>query len=250
MVIPFQDCVARPEQNEKAYLLTNHLEKVAEGWSQYQKGHLKVLYQLGGYCHDAGKGQYSWQQYIGKAHTKRGEGPPHAPLGSFIFTYLAEAYILAAGINERDYFFHIARIARDIDDHHGTLQDIDEQQIPWNGMVTKKHLMEIDWSGFHTFIEGKISILKGYLDFDVDKMLAWEKAYKEKWKSLLTKRRLLRSGDKAKAALICLRSDTASFITSDRIDAADMTIEEADQQAFLKAQKKIGTAMHEKAKGK
>lgn len=239
MVISFEKCVARPSQNGKVYLLTEHLDKVADGWSQSHEGHLKVLYQLGGYSHDVGKGQYRWQQYVNNSQSKRGEGPPHAPLGSFIFAYLAQIYFQVNGINEREYFDYVARITRDIDDHHGSLQNIDEQRVPWKGMVNRKYLMEVDWNGFQIFLEKRLPVLKGALNFDVDKMLVWEKDYEEKWKSFLMKRRLLRYGDKREAARICLRSETASFIISDRTDAADVAIQEATVHTFHKAKKRL-----------
>src|SRR5690242_4748147 len=89
MVIPFGDCVARPDLDGMRFPLPTHLEAVAGGCGRADGSPQERLAFLAGLLHDAAKGAEDWQQYIRSGGRIR-RGPPHAPLGAALFAFWAE----------------------------------------------------------------------------------------------------------------------------------------------------------------
>ena len=57
MVIPFQHCKARPDENNRQFPLTAHLSAVARSYGSLDGSCEDRLYFLGGLCHDVAKGR-------------------------------------------------------------------------------------------------------------------------------------------------------------------------------------------------
>ena len=139
-VIPFEKCIARPEDNGKIFWLRDHLIGVrgyVEQRLMLQDTLILKLVGLAGICHDVAKAHFEWQEYI-KGFRKR--GPCHAPEGAFIFSFLS--YQFLKKLKKWDeYKLYWLWLTRDIADHHGALKKIcDKQWIragEWNDMDLK-----------------------------------------------------------------------------------------------------------------
>ena len=91
MVIPFDRCIARPDNKDgQKNLLRDHLVEVATACGSEKGNYEERIAFLAGLLHDIAKAHADWQDYIQK---KREKGPPHAPLGSALFAYCAESLI-------------------------------------------------------------------------------------------------------------------------------------------------------------
>lgn len=66
-VIPFVECVARPDKGGKRFFLKDHLIRVthfAENWIESGDKVLRFLIGLACVCHDMIKAHIDWQKYI------------------------------------------------------------------------------------------------------------------------------------------------------------------------------------------
>ncbi len=174
MVVPFDQCVARPDQGGRRFPLIKHLETVARGCGTPRGAPDDRLAFLAGLLHDAAKAQATWQEYI-SGRLRR--GPPHAPLGAALFAFCADSLnnVWSRDRTSREHFNDIALDwTRAVYDHHGKLDDLDvlppweefrRTSDLWNMFVAcdgdglfsliRKHFPESDANGpqFHAWLE-------------------------------------------------------------------------------------------------
>lgn len=70
VLVPFNKCIARPNEGDKEYLLKDHLlgvKEFAETIAHYNDFLIARLMGLAGLCHDIAKAHKDWQAYIKKA---------------------------------------------------------------------------------------------------------------------------------------------------------------------------------------
>jgi len=236
-LVRFDLCEARPALNGKTFLLSDHLEQVAESWGENKDSYYERLYFLGGLCHDAAKARKEWQDKI--RAVKR---PIHAIPSAIIFSFYAmkmfdtwDAEAKISRIEKSILRTVILRVIRDICDHHSELRDI-EMNCPWHDTPNSNiFFADIDLSGFHCFL---CSYCIEFIDVPVpspDELVTWKNTFKDKWlkwqssdmpvnfKKIGIAQNI--SEDSAKK-LLCFRSRTASFIAGDRFDAAQISLSE------------------------
>jgi len=90
MVVPFDQCVARPPDGILRFPLKEHLEAVAVDCGSANGTAEEQLAFLAGLLHDAAKCHVQWQKYILGQLQK---GPAHAPLGAALFAFFADKLI-------------------------------------------------------------------------------------------------------------------------------------------------------------
>lgn len=118
-IVPFEKCVARPGS-----LLKDHLTNVRfsmENFFHEYDDKLIRLIGLSGLCHDIGKSNAEWQQYINNDKIKK--GPTHSACGAFFFSYLGYHILWNMGVWEK-YCIYWLWLSRDIADHHGKIRAI------------------------------------------------------------------------------------------------------------------------------
>ena len=151
-LIPFDQCVARPEAKDGKHWLKDHLLGVKEAIEQrldsdnslYKNDTMFIrLAGLAGFCHDMAKAHQHWQKYI---KGKRKNGPNHAPAGAFLFSYLG-FHLLEKAKKWPEYAVHWLWMTRDIADHHGALKHLEEKRWIGAGDWDK-----MDLSGIAAFI--------------------------------------------------------------------------------------------------
>ncbi|KTE90043.1 CRISPR-associated helicase/endonuclease Cas3 [Desulfitobacterium hafniense] len=152
-LIPFAQCIARPDEQGRTHLLKDHLLGVKEAVEQRLKSeccpycHDRIFIRLAGLagvCHDMAKAHRKWQSYI------RGQdkgGPNHAPEGAFLFSYLG-FHLLQQESKWPSYAVFWLWLTRDIADHHGALKHLDEKHRIGAGTWEK-----MDLSGITKFME-------------------------------------------------------------------------------------------------
>jgi len=213
MVIPFSECFARPSNGDKVFFLKDHLENVAYDWGKKGASHRENLFFLGGLCHDIGKAQLDWQRWA--RGDKNAKKPDHASVGSFTFIYIATNYIIAEGLDNREYATLVISIANDIKCHHIELKDLEGNNPPWRlTNPEKKSLNSIDFDGFANFIYERFPVLEGKLDFKQRNMELCGQLFQQR---LRTRENIVRHKEAAEKAL---RVDISSFIYADRFDAS------------------------------
>ncbi len=228
MVVPIKDCIARPdEENGMQHLLVDHLEAVAFSWGKTEEEKEDALKFLAGLLHDAGKAHAGWQDYINTPEEKRRKGPAHSPAGATLFCYCAVCLIekwQLKGVELRQLNSLVMRLARDIYDHHGPLEDIGPE-VPWVNTLHPEFFCEVDLPGLIELVNRHFPELKlgqnGFADWLNEFPLTWEK-----WYNTLPgfiKRKLSEKGNKYRnAAGAALRSLSSGLIAGDRYHAADL----------------------------
>jgi CRISPR-associated endonuclease/helicase Cas3 len=183
-LIPFDQCIARPESKDGKHGLKDHLLGVKAAMEQrlggdhgpYKEDALFILLAgLAGICHDIPKAHREWQDYIRK---KRKSGPNHAPEGAFLFSYLG--FHLLQQVKEwPSYAVRWLWLTRDLADHHGSLKHLGEKH--WIGAGDWK---EMDLPGISTFVGQvypelrQVPITAEALDQWIDEVdAAFEEAY-------------------------------------------------------------------------
>lgn len=144
-LVPFDQCVARPEENGKVYLLKDHLLGVKDSIEKRLEGYTPLIIKLAGaagFCHDVAKAHIEWQSYI---KGKRKQGPNHAPEGAFLFSYLGYHLLKLKG-EWKEHAILWLWLTRDLADHHGPLKSINENRWIGAGSWDK-----IDLCGFAEF---------------------------------------------------------------------------------------------------
>jgi CRISPR-associated endonuclease/helicase Cas3 len=145
-IVPFAECLARPTESGKIFLLSAHLLHVKAFMEKRLAGGDACLIRLAGLaglCHDMAKAHPEWQQYIRK---KRNRGPHHAPEGAFLFSYLA--YQLLQGQQKwQPYKLYWLWLTRDMADHHGVLKEMND-----NHWIGSEQWQRMDLPGIANFI--------------------------------------------------------------------------------------------------
>ncbi|MEG6615205.1 CRISPR-associated helicase Cas3' [Peptococcaceae bacterium 1198_IL3148] len=227
MVIALEQCIARPADVSGKHPLIEHLEAVAFGWGDKNGNNKDMLRFLAGLMHDAGKAHAEWQQYINTPAVRRRKGPPHSPAGAAIFCYCAIHLLSNMQLDRgelKETQFYIMRLARDIYDHHGQLQDITEE-VPWGNSLTLGFFDQLDLDGLIDLVEKHLKIAH----LSKEQFTCWLEEFPETWERWYyrlpgyIRRRVESEGNKySNAAKEALRSVTANLIASDRYHAAGL----------------------------
>ncbi len=272
VVIPFEQCVARPAYDGRpAQLLSDHLLRVAEQWSDLgvlchsdeiavAKTKERLLF-LGGLLHDAGKARASWQKYISStSKDKRGQ-VYHSPVGAALFFYVSHAFLYRC-VEVGSITQKVARsgelcvlrigITLDIAGHHGELKDAQDDP-PWEPGFFNDHLDEMDLLGLFEFLESHVGA--GDLGITPDGARQYlDGPALDEWNRLIVvtlptlKRELMRRPDAyMEAAKMCLRVRTSGLIVADRFDAGGLERSRLSCEVAKEALKKVDSYLGEKA---
>ena len=258
VVIPFGQCKARPDEGGHQFWLESHLVAVAQGWGKVDGSYNERLCFLGGLCHDAAKGRKKWQDNL---LGPKGSRPPHAAPGALLFSYYA-AKLLDLW-KEQDRLDRnqmqilrafVVRVVRDIYDHHRELGDI-EEEVPWLHMPEKDlRLHDLDLAGFHRFVCRYFSTLADFDEPLSQTLEEWKKTFKRKWSRWSNMSRIipkLCAGSSLERTDVekelCIRDDTASFISADRIDAAQISRVNLEPESARLAITRLDTYCRERA---
>jgi CRISPR-associated endonuclease/helicase Cas3 len=233
MVVPFQQCKARPDEDNRLFLLTAHLSAVAQSCGSLDGTLKDRLYFLGGLCHDAAKGRKKWQDNL---NGPRGSRPPHAAPSALLYSFYASKLLKiwekeeSIDRNTRQILRTVVvQVSRDIFDHHRELGNI-EQNVPWlNSPVKDLQLHDLDLKGLHNFLTGYFKEFDKTTQHTPETITQWEKGFRKKWlrwsnfspviPKLCSKLSLNKCEIEKK---LCLRNRTARFICADRMDAAQI----------------------------
>ncbi|MCL6633562.1 MAG: CRISPR-associated helicase Cas3' [Alicyclobacillus herbarius] len=225
MVIPFDECIARPPMGALTFPLVTHLDHVAEGMGRLDGAPLERLSYLAGWLHDIGKAHAKWQWYIREPGGRK--GPPHAVYGAVLFAYVAEHLMKIwqpGSDDEPAWMAHIQWLCRDIMDHHGRLRNLTGDEPPWSGRTLQWRAMDL--ASVRSRLVGKFPELAS-LSFsaaDLDQWAArcrriWYRWY-DTWAEEYEAQRYSRHP--AEWAVDCLRLNTSALIRADRFDAAGL----------------------------
>jgi len=259
MVIPFQHCKARPDENNRQFPLTAHLSAVARSYGSLDGSCEDRLYFLGGLCHDVAKGRKKWQDNL---NGPKGSRPPHAAPSALLFSFYASK-LLEIWENQgkidrsaRQILRTVViRISRDIFDHHRELGDI-EQNAPWsNSPIKDLQLYDLDLAGFQDFLKEFFHEFNEYPQpHRPETILDWEKSFRRKWQRwsnfspVIPKLCSHLSMSKPEVERkLCIRNRTARFISADRLDAAQILPVYLDPPAAQKAIAKLEEYCQERA---
>lgn len=155
-LIPFDECVARPDKYGERFYLKDHLEGVRK-WTHsfFQTNNIQgvecKLIELAAISHDIGKAHDEWQSYI-TGRTNR--GPDHAASGAIFFSYLAYHY-LCFHRHWQDHKMLWLQVTRDIADHHGELKTLAKNEEIKAGSFSK-----MDMDGIQKWIYTQFPIFK------------------------------------------------------------------------------------------
>lgn len=244
MVIPFNDCIARPAEGARPpQLLRDHLFQVAEQWENnvglYDKCNgpntnvPKILCRLGGLLHDAGKARASWQKYVNNSQYSKKGKVFHSPVGAALFFYVSKklvpcvesGFVTEKQVSSTDISVLRVGITLDIAGHHGEIRDINEN-TPWEPGFSLDHFDEMDLDGLFAFIVNNLGLSEMNLTAEEAVMYISKQAPSEWHKlSLVTlpklRYQITRSPKRYhEAAKRCLKLRTSGLIVADRFDAA------------------------------
>lgn len=167
ILIPFDQCIARPDDKDGKHLLTEHLlqvKKYMENELPFEDDILKLLMGLAGVCHDVAKCNVMWQDYI--KNTKKKNRPSHSAAGAFLFSYLAFEFLQQNDAWE-DYQKYWGLLLRDIADHHGKLKDL--QDLNWKRQPEWSFM---DLQGMEEFIHSNFPELHS-VEINEKKITEW-----------------------------------------------------------------------------
>jgi CRISPR-associated endonuclease/helicase Cas3 len=167
VLVPFETCVARPDEEEHKHLLKDHLLKVKigmENWIYYDETTLRGLMGLSGICHDVAKAHTEWQVYINRKDRAKRKGPTHAPAGAFLFSFVAYHLLKTKGEWEK-YRVYWLWLIRDLADHHGYLKNLRDDRWIGAGEWTKMDLESVQSFIQDQYVElNNIRITEEHLD--------------------------------------------------------------------------------------
>lgn len=228
MVIPFNSCVARPQGIDGTiYPLREHLVIVAGECGNHNGNRHEQLKFLAGLLHDAGKAQSAWQNDIGQ----REHLVPHSSVGAALFVFFSGKLINSWHLKNREtreFTFIAFKLARDISDHHGELDDLTDEVIwgtVYGTFLDLSVFQSIDLKGLFELVgyyfPGLKTLAEDFFDWFEKITGAWECEFNSAKSSI--NRILNRDEDiYSKAAEMCLRKFTAAFISADRYHAAGL----------------------------
>jgi CRISPR-associated endonuclease/helicase Cas3 len=237
MVIPLEDCVARPprEGNGSTNLL-EHLLAVAQGCGCPDGDRADRLRFLAGLLHDIGKGREAWQRYIlgiGKNH------PDHSKIGAFLFSLVAVNLleVWTAPASERLSLQHLSlQLAYDLYRHHGAMESFLGDLPPWWGAITSAELDDLDLRGVTALLVPYVPEIKEHLPWNTTTVGWFDEAqdkFRHQWPSwqkgfTLKVLRLCENNEQSEAAQhahLCLDivRENGRLIAADRLHAAGFT---------------------------
>lgn len=168
VLMPFDQCIARPNENGKKHFIKEHLlnvKKIMENWLETDDIILTKLMGLSGICHDIAKANTDWQKYI-KNDPKHNRGPTHAPSGALLFSFLA--YNFLKTLNRwKNYRIYWIWMIRDIADHHGSLKRLNN-----NHWIRVGDWDKMDIGGIQNFIHEQYPELQ-YVDVSEESLYDW-----------------------------------------------------------------------------
>ncbi len=182
----FADCIARPTDHGREFLLSDHLAAVAAGCGDITGEPSERLAFLAGLCHDVAKATAGWQRYIRLSdHVRKREAHvPHSPLGAAIFAFLADRCIPLWAASDSGTRRALNDLAADwtrvIYDHHGRIRDL-EAEPPWRASFASEELVDLlatcDLPGIAKFLAGFNSDLVS----DLAMFQKWLARYDQAW---------------------------------------------------------------------
>ncbi|MEX1026450.1 MAG: CRISPR-associated endonuclease Cas3'', partial [Candidatus Paceibacterota bacterium] len=238
MVVPFAQCVARPDEGETRHLLIHHLVRVANAAGAPDGSTNDRLAFLAGLLHDAAKCHVEWQEYIDPT-TSRKKGPPHSPMGAALFTFAAERLIPIWHSDRQERL-----VARDrmlnwlmaINGHHGRLGDFHGMSLPWMKILSRYSVRNLaagcDLAGVFELVQRSFPEFQAVAEEFTD----WLDDFDRSWVKLVVNIRpkvLERNTPHELAMRFPL--DVSRLIIADRIDAGSLADDYLQQPAAVEA---------------
>jgi len=237
VLVPFDKCIARPDEEGKKHLLKNHLLRVkefAENWISDTGEPVKELIGLAAICHDIAKSHADWQRYILDPEIKK--GPTHAPQGAFLFSFLGYHWLEITRQWEA-YRVVWLWLVRDIADHHGKLKKLQDdnwlQRYDWEKM---------DFEGISSFLKDHYPEFSG-LELTIDSLDDWLDVADEQIEEAMDD---LDTGFGQKkdfdlmVHLQAWRALTTALIAGDRFDVKDTGTSWFDEKTIEKCEAALG----------
>ena len=255
MVVPFDQCVARPPQGALQFPLREHLEAVAADCGSADGTAEERLAFLAGLLHDAAKCHFQWQKYICGELNK---GPAHAPLGAALFAFCVDQLISlwAEGQSERTWLRDMAlEWTRTIYNHHSRLDDLDVFP-PWEMRSytgeLEKLLKGCDTKGLFLFISSYFPELcaneKQFCDWLESFSETWESRVRFGRASVLRKKRKCQQNNEDFSTLALRLPKVASqLICADRYHVGKFEKSYLEASEAAKAVSYLESACHERA---
>ncbi|MFO7264297.1 MAG: CRISPR-associated helicase Cas3' [Bacillota bacterium] len=234
MVIPFHECIARPDEGGRPFPLTAHLLNVASALGAPEGDKAERLAFLAGWMHDVGKARWQWQRYIRRQDESK--HVPHSVYGGVLFAYCAHHLFQQWKTPVHEQLLlqgQAIQWIRDILDHHGTLKDLDKHHLPWEGNFFPEELDDLDLNGMSGCLKQwfpELSLVR----FTSDAIKSWQKTFKPIWFRWVLQQEM-RQFKQEDAARYCLRMNTARLIRADRFDAAGIQGQDLDSDMAASA---------------
>ncbi len=260
VVIPFDQCIARPDDEDGGkHLLRDHLVAVATACGSDKGSYEERIAFLAGLLHDAAKAHADWQDYI---RGSREKGPPHAPLGAALFAYCAESLVDAWDLSREKRLILrdiVLDWSRAVYDHHGKLEDLDEEEPPWDETGAKlRHFDEaIDASD----MEGIFSFTASYFPevcLTVDRFQEWLEEFPTQWqkrvrrdrmKYLKQKQKTAESAETSLAQAACsIPNAAARLVAADRYHAGGLQETTLERTEAVHGQEKLINVCEDKGR--
>lgn len=255
VVIPLSKCLARPTLDGRKFLLVDHLRAVAQRCGSPAGSTNQRLGYLAGLLHDIGKGHPEWQAYIGNpigdrtvACASRRKGPPHAPLGASIFTFVAEQLIDCWQNQHAGPKLESRQASRDlmldwlmaIYGHHGRLGDFSGALIPWMKLSGKYGVAQLFQGLDHNGLSGLISAPFSEFTADWEKFPKWLDSFERSWLRLVEihRKRIVETCVPSQHAMRYPQT-FATLIAADRIDAGEVPAGFLSEEAVSNAIKTL-----------
>ncbi|AEJ40708.1 CRISPR-associated helicase Cas3 [Sulfobacillus acidophilus TPY] len=204
------ECIARPRQGDREFLLTDHLSTVGHWASRRLTGHDRDYLLLAGLLHDLGKASLSWQQYI----RQNAPGVHHAFLGSAVYFYLVSRQSLKDAERRT-----VMWITRDLAHHHAPLGDI-ERTPPWIAGWEPAAIYEVNWVDVREFLSQHVPDYAAFLPADPARLDGELRRLSRTWQQWWLNLPPLSTPDEFRLQI--QRAYTSRLIQADRFDAANI----------------------------
>lgn len=238
MIVPLDDCIARPDDGPIRYPLVAHLREVATraagaALREHVASERIALFALAGLLHDAGKADALWQEYIRNPQRAKG-AVPHSYMGSALFFALAWHWLHGQPEHtQRDLRPLVMRLTRDIADHHGLLADM-EQAPPWESGWRPAVTERVDLAGLSDLVARWAPLFAAEWLSKPREVARRVEGMRREWgRWWYSSGAALRRPEVAGAARACVRVDTARLIASDRFSAGGVAESPMDVREAL-----------------